>query len=136
MNHLQKRWKFRYYSKSPGNDDLLEQYNAKSKQAQAKLRSRLSSILCLPIEDWYRCELAKPLRRDGAGLVEIRFLADRIQQRPLGFVSGSDEFTLLFWAEEKGWKWVPRNACDIAQKRKAEVERDRSYAYEIWMALE
>lgn len=63
-------------------------------------------------------------------------MAENVQQRPLGYVSGNGEFTILFWAIEKGDKFVPKSACDIALKRKNEVLANRSRANDLWMALE
>jgi hypothetical protein len=41
-------------------------------------------------------------------------------------------FTLLFWATEKGDKFVPKDACKIAGKRKEEVEDDETKCSDIW----
>jgi hypothetical protein len=71
-----------------------------------------------------------------AGLAEIRFKADNVQQRPLGFHSGSQEFTILFWATEKGGKFVPLSACETALRRKAEVLGNKDRADDLWLALE
>jgi hypothetical protein len=80
--------------------------------------------------------MAKDLRGDAAGLREIRFKADGVQQRPIGFRSGELEFTLLLWAQHWGAKWRPSQAFEIAQKRKDEVQASRNRTDELWIALE
>ena len=73
---------------------------------------------------------------DQNGLSEIRFKADGVQQRPLGFRSREYEYTLLFWATEKNNRFVPLSACAIAQQRMADVLADRSLTDALWLALE
>jgi hypothetical protein len=89
----------------------------------------------LDISEW-REPLIKPLHGEGDGLSEIRFLAAGVQQRPLGFRSGSAEFTIVFWAIEKGDKFVPRDACRRALERKAQILADRRLSNALWLALE
>jgi hypothetical protein len=61
------------------------------------------------------------------GLIEIRLKAERVQHRPLGFYGPLQrEFTIVFFAVEKGDELKPRNACSVALQRKALVEVDRN----------
>ena len=71
----------------------------------------------LPAEEWNE-NLFKHLSGDCSGLSEIRFKADKMQQRPIGFRSDTAEYTLLFCATEKGGKFVPLSACVTARKSK------------------
>jgi hypothetical protein len=89
----------------------------------------------LPKSDWHS-DYCKRLSGPWAGLFEIRFKADGIMQRPLGFISGPNEFTLLFWAIEKSGKFVPKSACETALKWKDDVEKNRSITNELWLVLE
>ncbi len=86
--------------------------------------------------EWGRSNYCKTLQGPCSGLMEMRFLAENIQQRPLGFQSGHKEFTILFWAQEKGGKLQPRTACEKALKRKDEVEKDRRFSNGPWFPLE
>ena len=106
-----------------------------SKTLEAILRSRLRSLGSLEWNDW-REPLFRRLRGDLAGLGEMRFKCDRVQQRPLGFVSGPYEFTMLFWATEKGDKLVPKSAGSIALRRMSEAKADKEITSAIWFALE
>ena len=133
---MQPPWKFRYYVPVQGKCDVQERYLNGSAQLCAKFKSRLSTLKHLNFPIWTKAELAKTLHGECSGLVEIRFFADKVQQRPLGYVSGNGEFTILFWANEKGGKWVPKSACEIALKRKSEVLKDRSRVHDLWMALD
>jgi hypothetical protein len=118
-------------------DEVRAAYDAHGKQARAKFLSKLKMLSAKPYEEW--CIggiLAKDLHGPCTGLREIRFKADDMQQRPLGFRSGEREFTLVFWAYEKGGKWVERNACEKAQERKKEVEGSKDRKHDLWLALE
>src|SRR6266699_2013961 len=92
-------WQFRCYVSGDGTDYVRVWYEESgSKDIRSRFLSRLIGLSGLPFREW-----RKPLFRwldDGIG--EIRFKADRVQQRPLGFRSGENEFTIVFCATEKG----------------------------------
>jgi hypothetical protein len=85
--------------------------------------------------DWRRPLFAQ-LYGECEGLWEIRFEADGVQHRPLGFFQGSDVFTLAFCAQEKDGKFVPLSACKTALSRKAEILTNRENSRACWLALE
>jgi hypothetical protein len=128
-------WSFRYYVGRGDRDELREKVDGASAQLRARLTSRLRILATLPFGEWNE-NLYKPLHGECAGLAELRFKADNVQQRPLGFRSGNQEFTILFWAIEKGWKFAPANACQRALERKTEALADRSVTNAIWFALD
>ena len=64
----------------------------------------------------------------------MRFKADGVQQRPLGFRGPEpDVFTLLFPALEKNDRFLPRNAIEIALQLRAQVETDKRFCNECWL---
>jgi hypothetical protein len=109
--------------------------NAGSAQLRARFRSRLKILAQLPLGEWHETYV-KQLNGECEGLSEIRFEANNVMQRPLGFISARNEFTILFWATEKGNKFVPRSACATALDWKSKVNANRSLADAIWFALE
>lgn len=117
-----------------GSSDIVDAYERGSKKLQAKFRSRVRALAQLPIEEWR--DLCEMLTGDCAGLSEIRFFADRVQQRPLGYRSGPNQYTILFWAEEIGDKWVPRDACARALARLTEIRNGRARTDELWIAIQ
>lgn len=127
-------WRFRCYRSADGEDMIRTWYEAESQKVKAKFVSRLKMLAQLPRNEWHET-LFKELHGNCAGIAEIRFKADNVQRRPLGFRSEDDEFTLLFCAIEKG-RFVPKNACEIALGRKAEVLADGSRTNALWLALE
>lgn len=51
-------------------------------------------------------------------IYEIRFSAQRVEQRPLGYFGPSlGTFTIVLWATHKGKQWIPRDYCRIANER-------------------
>ena len=128
-------WSFRCYRSADGTDQVKAWYDGGSKQLRAKFISRMKTLGQLARNEWHE-NLYKTLHGECDGLAEIRFFADKVQQRPLGFHSGGAEFTILFCAKEKGGKFVPLSACAKAIARKDEVLIDRSRTNALWLVLE
>ena len=128
-------WSFRCYRSADGTDQVRAWYDSGSKQLQARFLSRLKTLAQLGRNEWHE-NLYKPLHGVCDGLGEIRFKADNVQQRPLGFRSGDFEFTILFCAKEKGGKFVPLSACKKALARKDEILKDGSQTNALWLVLE
>jgi hypothetical protein len=95
----------------------------------------LKILARLPKAQWHEGYFKK-LSGSCEGLWEIRFEADNVQQRPLGFHIAESEFVILYWAREKGDKFVPKKACEIALERKAEVLKNGNLKHALWLALE
>ncbi len=92
-------------------------------------------MAALPREQWH-ADYAKPMKGECDGLIEIRFSAGNVPQRPLGFISGAYEFTMLFWATEHNNRLVPKGACKTALQWKASSLRNRSLTDDLWFPLE
>ena len=75
---------FRHYIDASGASDVRATYERGSKQLKAKFVSRLGILANLPENEW-REPYYKVLSRPCDGLGEIRFQADKVQQRPLKF---------------------------------------------------
>ena len=128
------QWTFRCYCSRKGTDEIRVWHDKQSKQVQAKFLSRIKILAQLPFDEWNE-NYYKDLHGDCAELGEIRFFADKVQQRPLGFRSGKNEFTILFNAKEKGGKFVPKSACKKALARKSEVLKSKDRTNAIWLIL-
>ena len=128
-------WTFRHYVDANGVSDVRATYDRGRDKLKPRFLSRLRTLANLPFDDWHETYW-KPLKGEGSGLEELRFKANNVEQRPLGFRSGDTEFTILFWATEKGGKFVPLSACTKALERKAEVLADRNRTDDLWLILE
>lgn len=128
-------WSFRCYRSADGTDEVRAWYDGGSKQLRARFLSRMRTLAQLARNEWHE-NLYKTLHGECSGLGEIRFIADKVQQRPLGFHSGDAEFTILFCAKEKGGKFVPLRACEKAIARRDEVLKNRSRTNALWLVLE
>ena len=92
------------------------------KRPKAKLNFRMQNLEGWPRHLWVE-PYTKPLKGNCQGLIEIRADVQNVQYRLLGFHGPGDrEVTLVFGAHERGGKFVPRSACEIALKRKGEAE--------------
>jgi hypothetical protein len=114
---------------------VKDSHDAGSKKLKAKFLSRIITLAQLEFWEW-REPPFKTLHGECIGLGEIRFKADGVEQRPLGFRSGPKEFTIVFWAVEKENKFVPREACRRALERKSEILADRKRSDDLWLASE
>lgn len=128
-------WQFRYYLAKDRTGDVRACYDAGSGKFKAVFRSKLRFLAQLERSEW-REPLFKFLHGECSGLGEIQFKGDDVEQRPLGFVSGHQEFTLLFWAVEKNGRFVPKSACATALAWKRSVIADWSLSDALWIALE
>lgn len=115
--------------------DVRKTYDEGSAKLKATTLSRLRILASLQRSEWHEGYFKK-LSGTCEGLWEIRFLADNVQQRPLGFHISNSEFVILYWAREIGGKFVPKKACEIALRRKDELSNDGSLKHELWLALE
>jgi hypothetical protein len=127
--------RFSYYGDRSGSGDVREVYDDGSGQLRGRFLSRLKILASLRRSEWHEGYF-KNLNGPGDGLSEIRFKADGVQQRPLGFHISDSEFVILFWAEERGGKFVPRTACEISLRRKEEIIAGKSQRHVLWLALE
>jgi hypothetical protein len=118
-----------------GTDEIRTWYDHSSKQTKARFFSRIKILAQLPLREWNE-NFYKSLHGPCAGLSEFRFKSDNTQQRPLGFHSGENEFTILYCAIEKGGKFVPLSACEKALARKAVVQNERNRTNALWLPLE
>ncbi|WP_394762570.1 hypothetical protein [Phenylobacterium sp.] len=128
-------WAFRHYVDANGDSPVKDTYDGGSAQLRARFQSRIRTLASLPLDQWNE-NYRKSLKGDCAGLDELRFLADNVQQRPLGFRSGDAEFTLLYWATEKGGRFVPLSACEKALANKSKILRNGKLKHDLWFVLE
>jgi|GEM_PF-3894820 len=116
------RYELRQWADSRTNaGEWNKYYDRLDPKGQAKADERLRQLRDLPPAMW-RDPRAKQLSsardEDCRDIYEIRFKANGIQQRPLGFSGPREgEFTVVLWATHKGKKWLPREKCRIAKER-------------------
>jgi hypothetical protein len=115
---------FRSYVDRDGVDVIRDWFDHATKQARAKFRNKLRNLSRLPRNEWRR-PLFDTLGEECRGLSEIRFDANNVPWRPLGFFqiddAGGDVFTLVICASKDEHGWIPRNACAVGLSRRAEI---------------
>lgn len=96
-------------------------YDRLGDKGQAKADERLRYLRDQPPAMWLEPgakRLGSATDKDCKDVYEIRFKANNIQQRPLGFFGpGPSQFTVVLWATHKGNQWVPKEKCRIAKER-------------------
>lgn len=100
--------------------------------ARMEFRATLNGLRDRPLrEDWDRPDFAM-LGSKYPGLGKLRFRADSVQHRPIGFFGpDSRSFTLLTWATEKDRKYRPPNIRDAAMDRMKLIIADPTRAHEF-----
>src|SRR5438045_3415322 len=117
-------WTFRTYVSPQGEEEVAQWYAGQTPTVRAAFDQRLRNLVQMKPQEW-REPYAKQLEGSCDGLVEIRFKADRVQHRPLGFYGPRRmEFTITLMAREIGDRFEPKDACEKALARKDEVLRD------------
>ena len=129
------RWTFRSYVDAGGIDVIQEWFDHATKQARGKFRSKLRILGQLDPAEWNRPIFAT-LGGECAGLWEIRFNANNVPWRPLGFFPARLVFTLVICASKDEHDWIPKNACDLGLRRKAEILKDPVRSHDLPIALE
>lgn len=114
---------------------MRETYERGSKELRVRFRSRLKILASLPRDEWNE-NYHKYLSGPASGLCELRFIAEKVQQRPLGFHLSQNEFVILYWAIEKNDRIIPASAYETALVRKESIKGNRYHAHELWLPLE
>lgn len=128
-------WTFRCYISARGTDEVRAWYNNLSPAAQAKFDSRIKILAQNERQLWQR-PLFALLKGQGAGLGEIRFDADKVQHRPIGYFGRENTFTIVFCAIERGDRFEPKNALEVAQKRREETMNNEDRVHDCDFDLE
>jgi hypothetical protein len=118
-----QRWAFRSFVSEGRESAVHSWYQGQTKKVRAVFDTRLKYL-----RDWPKWDMPRTRVLEGEcdGLIEIRFFAENVQHRPLGFYGPLKlEFTIAFFATERGGKFYPRNSCGTALGRKSIVYGNR-----------
>ena len=125
-------WTIKCYCNAQGRDLFDKEYTGQSAAVRAEFRATLNGLKDQPdITGWSRPNGFDRLSGKYRELGKLRFKADRIQQRPLGFFGPEkNEFTLLVWATERDGDYHPPDVRETALKRMKEVLKEPTRAHE------
>jgi hypothetical protein len=125
-------WTFLEFLTTGNRGVITEWYAELTEEAQQDFDDLLRYLAVTPRHLWERPKFA-PIT-GYAGLGKLRFKANRVQYRHIGFFGPkAGQFTLLIGAEERGRRWVPRDAPNQALRRKTivEADNDRTRVYDF-----
>jgi len=101
---------------------ITEWYEGLRVEAQRDFEDRLRYLSNVPRHLW----TLPYYRQLNTHIGEIRFKANRVQHRPLGFFGpDAGQFTLLIGAKEKDRKFIPKDAVEQAEQRRRLVLADK-----------
>jgi hypothetical protein len=115
--------KLNCYVTDGGKNNIQDTYESSNDELKAEFESIVSRLLKCQRQEWTRPDAAKLNKAGKSGFrdyFEIRFFANKKQQRPIGYFGpGDNEFTILIWATEKGNQLKPatwREKADHARE--------------------
>lgn len=115
-------WKIKCYVSPTGRCDVQLAYDAGNDALKAAFEVALGYLTPLPRDKWIRPHAAKLDKQKFRDFFEIRFKANNLQQRPVGFFGPQDdEFTIVMWLTEKGGRLIPTDWFESADRRRKEV---------------
>lgn len=126
-------WTFYEWVTGSGRGTITEWYESElAPEAQQDFDDLLRYLAITPRHLWERPKFS--LLTGYPGIGELRFKANKKQYRPFGFFGPkAGQFTLLIGAQERGGKFVPKDAPKTALERKLVAEtqpgRIREYEY-------
>ena len=113
-------WRFRTYVSETGRGEVQKHIDALDVEAAEFFRAAVRWLAPMPASEWHEPK-AKKLH-GYKELYEIRFKANGVQQRPIGFFGPeSNQFTILIWATHKQRVYKPAEALDTADRRRKAV---------------
>jgi len=110
-------------------------YGSLGPAGEAAADTRLLYLRDQPPEMWvvpHAKRLGGQVQRECKDIYEIRFKANGVQQRPLGYFSpGGGVFTIVLWATHKGRQWFRRDFCRIARSRWHAIQKGTAATAEV-----
>ncbi|WP_292938322.1 type II toxin-antitoxin system RelE/ParE family toxin [Noviherbaspirillum sp.] len=114
-------WIFRTYVSQTGRTEVQDKVDELDEVVLEHLLGRIRYLANTEKIDWHEPQ-AKKLT-GAKDVYEIRFKADGIQYRPLGYFGpGPNDFTILVWAYKKQNVYTPAEAIKTAGTRKRHIE--------------
>lgn len=100
---------------------FTEVYESLGDAGQAHCDARLEFLRSQPPCMWVEPDAKKlswTQQTACKGIYEIRFKANNVQQRPMGYFDAAGRrFVIVVWVTHKGNQYDPKNYCQIAQRR-------------------
>lgn len=96
---------------------VADWFDGQTEAVQNAFYIRMKFLIGLPGDGWNRPYVGQ-LHGKCRGLFEIVLKVDNVQYRPIGYFSGKEEFTFVFFATERDRKLDPPNTCELAQQAK------------------
>lgn len=110
---------------------FAREFGQMNEAAKTSLDRRLQVLSVRPPGEWRRPAIAPLKGRECRGLHELRFVADRIVYRPLGYFGpGERVFTLVLWVTKKDGQYRPANYCERAARVRGMIESRKESCHE------
>jgi hypothetical protein len=130
-------WRFRGFKSESGEELIRKWYRDASGDKRAKFTVTMKFLDERQQSEWgtpRQSPRFKQLSGVLTGYGEIRFFADKVQQRPIGRFTAKGEFTILFFAIEVGNKLRPKETelKKILDERKSLISANKEKYTHEW----
>lgn len=116
---------FKVFVSQTGSAALQKSIDAKTKDGvvMQQFKARVRYLSNTPKSDWKKPHARK--LQGVADIYEIRFSANGVEHRPLGFFGPNvKEFTILIWSTHKQKIYDPADAINTADTRRKLVQKE------------
>ena len=119
-------WKFTVYVSSTGRSDVQDEVNRLNVEALERFAAAVRYLAITPKSEWN-----EPKAKKLTGykeLYEIRFIANNVQLRPIGYFGPEAyQFTILIWATHKQNVYKPSDAFGSSIRRKKAIHEKTAW---------
>ncbi len=118
-------WGFKVYVSGVGNESVQKAIDSLDEAVIEHFKARVRYLKNTPIGDWKE---PQAIKLSGVkNIYEIKFFANNVQYRPLGFFGpGAKEFTIVIWATHKQRIYEPHDAIKTASTRRDYIEKGKA----------
>jgi hypothetical protein len=115
-------WEIMCYVSNSGRCDVQSTYDKGTEELKAEFDTAIEYLRQRGRDRWTRPHAHKLSKSsEFRDFFEIRFKANRTQQRPIGFFGPADnQFTIVIWATEKG-RLIPEEWFQTANTRRKDI---------------
>jgi|GEM_PF-3109417 len=109
-------------------------YGSQTEDVQLAFVTRMKFLRGLPQDGWDRPYVGQLRKKECKGLFEIVISMPTVEHRPIGYFSGTQEFTIVAFATERDRQFDPKTICATAKRLidriKKGQERVREFTFE------
>ena len=117
--------------KDPKETIVKQWFDAQYEDVQDAFLARMKFLRGLPDDGWDRPFVGQLRRKECKGLFEIVISMPDVEHRPIGYFSGTKEFTIVAFATERDGQFNPKTVCETAKRLIKRIEEGTEHVREF-----